>query len=202
MNKINLIKNAIECAKKEQSKLTHEILELPSFSSHKIKHLLNNLGAISNVYGECGLHKGGMAVAATYQNNLQSWGSDNWSLFQEGGNSRRIFYENLEKYLNGFTIFEQDCFTIDLNALPITDFYIFDGAHDVESQKKGLTYFYPILANEFIFICDDFSWADPKMGTEMAIKELDLKVLFHDFLWDGKENGEWHNGIGLYLLKK
>lgn len=202
MNKIQLIEEAIDLAKQERSQLTQEILELPSFSSAKIKHLLNNLGSISRVYGEVGLHKGGMAVAANYENSMTSWGCDNWSLFQEGGRSRHLFYINMGKYLIDFVVFEQDCFSIDLSKLPITDFYIFDGAHDIESQAKGLTYFYPILADEFIFICDDYSWHDPKAGTELAIKELNLKVMFHQFLWDGKENGEWHNGIGLFYFKK
>jgi hypothetical protein len=202
MDKRANIERAILMADKGHSLLNNEILQLPSFSTHRIKHLLNNLGALSTVYGEVGVHKGGMTVAATYGNNLKSWVSDNWTLFEEGGLSKRLFYENMARFKVGCKVFEQDCFTIDLAQVPKTDFYVFDGAHDFESQKKGLTYFYPILADEFIFICDDYSWADPRKGTESAIKELNLEVLFQEELWDGQENGAWHNGIGVFLLKK
>ncbi len=82
------------------------------------------------------------------------------------------------------------------------DMYCYDGNHSYESQKEGLIKFYPCMKDEFIFICDDFSWKDPQQGTTDAIKELNAEILFEAFLWDGKENGEWHNGIGIFLLKK
>lgn len=199
---VDLIIQAIDDAAKDKSKLTNEILELPSFSSAKIKHLLNNLGAISSSGGEVGTHKGAYSVAANYKNNLNYWVSDNWSEFDQDGESKRIFYENMERYKVGCKVFEQDCFTIDLNEVSKTDFYIYDGNHQYLPTKQGLTYFYPVLSNEFIYCVDDWRWMHIKNATYDAIKELNLEIIYQQQLWDGIEDSIWWNGFSVFLLKK
>lgn len=204
MNKIELIKQAITDAKEERSKLSPEVLDLQGFTAHKIKHLLNNLGVISSNYLEIGLHKASTFISTLYNNDLFGVGIDNWSQFQEGGVSKRKAYESVERLLpyTQYVIWDADCWTLVLPDDIIFDLFNYDGEHSFENQKRGITHFYPYLADEFILCVDDTSWKDPKEGTEAGIKEMNLEILFEEHLWDGKENGEWHNGFSVYLLKK
>ncbi len=203
MDKITLIEQAIEKAKNNQSKLNPEMLNLQGFTSHKIKHLLNNLGELSTAYLEIGLHKAATFCCTLFQNNCMGIGCDNWSQFEQEGLSKKMAYDNCKNYLDSsrYVILEQDCF--EITELPlIVDMFNYDGEHGFDNQKKGITWFYPFLANEFILCVDDTSWKDPKEGTEAGIKEMNLKILFEKHLWDGIEGGEFHNGFSVYLLKK
>jgi hypothetical protein len=202
MSKVDQIIDAIEKAANDQSKLNTEVLELPSFSSAKIKHLLNNLGAISTCGGEVGTHKGAYAVAANFKNKLDYWVCDNWSEFEQNGESKRIFYENMERYKVGAKVFEQDCFTVDLKQVPKTDLYIYDGNHEYEPTRKGLTYFYEIMEEEFIYCVDDTKWQHIKEAVRDSIQECGLKIIYEQHLWDGKEDGSWWNSFSIFLLKK
>lgn len=205
MTKIEQIKDAITKAANGYSKLTYEILDLPSFSSHNIKHLLNNLGSISKCYYEVGLHKGTTFIATNYKNNLVSLGCDNWSQFQENGIAKKMAYANCEKYLdnNKYSLIEADCFGSEIPKMPYKiDLYFYDGEHGYDNQKKGVTHFLHSMGDEFILVVDDFSWQEPKRGTYDGIKDAMLEILYEQVLWDGKENGMYHNGLGVFLLKK
>ena len=204
MDKIELIKQAIEDAKNNKSKLTPDLLDLSGFTSHKIKHLLNNLGAISEKYFEIGLHKASTFICTLYGNDVKGIGVDNWSQFEQDGLSKKIAYEKTAQCLSKeqYVIWERDCFSISELELRNVDMYNYDGEHGYENQKKGITYFYPMMADEFILCVDDTSWEAPRKGTEDGIKEMNLEILFEEHLWDGKESGEWHNGFSVYLLKK
>ncbi len=212
MGKIEQIEKAIEDANNGISKLTPEILDLPSFSSHKIKHLLNNLGAISTRFLEVGLHKAGTFVSALYGNNCMGVGIDNFSQLEQGGESKKQAYANCDKYLDELKIAirEVDCFEIDgvgfgdIKKLPIDnfDFYSYDGEHSFESQYNGIKHFVPYMAKEFILTVDDTNWEAPRIATLKAIEDLGLKILYRKHLTDGEDNGEWHNGIDVFYLKK
>jgi len=206
MDKIELIKQAIEKAENRQSKLTPEILDLPSYSSHKIKHLLNNLGEISKRYLECGIHKSGMFVSAMYKNKMHGFGVDSWCQFEENGVSKKVAYQNVETHLPKYiyAIIEKDIFEITSSEIHSIDLYCYDGNHADWAQKKGITHFYDMMNEEFIFCCDDYDWDAVKKGTQEGIKECGFEVLFEQHLTSGKEgDGEnWWNGFYVALLKK
>lgn len=213
MGKVELIQEAIINAYEGKSKLTKEILDLPSFSSHNIKHLLNNLGGISTRFLEIGLHKAGTFVAAMFENDCIGVGVDNWSQLEQGGLSKKMAYDNCLKYLDELKIAirEIDCFkitgveyTTKHDKLPIRDFdfYSYDGDHSFESQFKGITHFLPYMANEFILTVDDTNWQVPREATLKAINYLELEIVYVKHLTDGKDNGVWHNGMDVFLLRK
>lgn len=206
MGKIEQIQEAIINAYENDSKLTQDILDLPSFSSNKIKHLLNNLGAISSRFLEIGLHKSGTFISTLYDNKCLGLGVDNWSQLEQGGLSKQMAYDNCESYLAKiqYTICEKDCFKMEANDFPMYEFdlYSYDGNHSFESQYKGVEYFLPYMANQFILTIDDTNWEAPRLATIQAIHDLKLKILYTKHLTDGKDNGEWHNGFDVFFLKK
>jgi hypothetical protein len=93
---------------------------------------------------------------------------------------------------------EQDCFSVTREQIrtPI-NFYLYDGEHSFEAQRKALTHFYAMLDDAFIFLVDDYSWDAAKIGTEEAIGELGLERLYERELTEG-----WWNGLYVSVLKK
>ena len=55
--------------------------------------------------------------------------------------------------------------------------YLFDGPHDAIDQYYGLKLALPALADQFVFIVDDWNWARVRDGTLAAIPRCDLTVL-------------------------
>jgi len=187
------------------SNLSEEVLMLPSFNTHAIKHLLNNLGGIGTKYLECGLHKAGGFICAQYHNQMKAVGIDNWSEFQQDGESKKIAFELCEKHLDptSYKILDMDCFDATKSLIGSGfDMFTYDANHSFEAQYKAIGYFLSFMKNEFILNVDDTEWADPKEATEKAIKDLGLTVLFRQHLFDGQMGGKWWNGFTTYYLKK
>ena len=83
MSKVELIEEAIEKAIRRESKLTPFAMSVPMLGSLQIRHLLNNLGAISKSFLDVGSHRGGSYCSAVFKNNnlddvaaVDSWASD------------------------------------------------------------------------------------------------------------------------------
>jgi len=198
---IKHIEKSIELGEKEQSKLHHHAFAVPGFTSPKIRHTLNNLGSLDCLrYLEVRVHRGVTFVATNYKNKMESSiAVDNWSEFAEDGTAKKDFTNYCANLLSpGYKFFEQDCFTItkEQTKKPI-NFYLYDGCHSLEAQKKALTHFYPLLDDVFIFLVDDYNWDDSKNGTAQAIEELNIKYLYKRELVEG-----WWNGLLVSLCKK
>lgn len=212
MNKIDQIKSAIFEASHRRSKLTPLALSVPALSSLNIRHLMNNLGAISNYYLDIGIHRGGL-FCSTICNNPQlklAVAVDNWaSDITQGENAKPDFEENLSLIRPDklqTLICHCDAFPAkdDGKVLPwLIDLYLYDASHDEESQCKALTYWIDSMADEFIFCVDDYDWPEVQKGTERGIIETGVEVIFRD-IWAGNNHdneGAW-NGFGIFLLKK
>ena len=64
------------------------------------------------------------------------------------------------------------------------DIYFYDGAHEVEDQKKALVDFEPCFADEFIYLVDDWSsWEVPE-GTFQGLAAID-----YDVVWQAETKG-------------
>lgn len=204
MGKIGLIKEAIEKAEREESRLDDYCFKIGSYSSPKIRHLLNNLGQIFRTetiaptynYLEVGVHRGGTFVATLFRNNLNGVAIDNWSEFNEDNTVKKEFLENIKPFGDNVKFIESDCFKVEL---PKNEYsmYLYDGGHGYEEQKLGITYFYQNMKDEFILCVDDYNWEQVLKGTQDGIKEMGLTVLFEQHLVDG-----YHNGFYVALLKK
>lgn len=193
------IQRALDRTNALHSKLTPKaIKQLDGLSSPKVWHLLNNLVSQVDTYLEVGCFKGSTLCAAMYGNdNVKGYAVDNFVMNKE---SRDILYKNIEPYKN-ITFFEQDAWTVDLTQIKEKiRVYFYDGDHSFEAHYKALTYFYPVLADEFIYVCDDWDMKRIPNATFEAAKFLNLdKADLHNLKGNNKE---FWNGIGVIKFRK
>lgn len=213
MSKLEQLKEIIEIAKQGnvKSKLTNDAIDsVGGFTSPNIRNFLNLLGGISTVYLECGSHVGSTLISTVFGNdNLKTAiGVDNFSLFDEGQHAKRDFLSHCNRHIPGrYKLLEQDYFTVKAEDVghPI-DLYLFDGCHDYESQKKGITYYAPLLADEAIVCVDDYDWIDPFTGTNDGLTESNLEIIFSYHFTSNRSSdcGQhgWWNGLGVFLVRK
>lgn len=205
--KIEHIEQCIVDAINRKSKLTPDILLIAGMSSIQIRHLLNNILNTPDVnYLEIGVHRGSTFISALYKNEVDSaYAIDNWILYAVE-NARQVFMDNCEKFgICNFRFFEEDAFHIDLRKIKHTiNVYFYDAQHSEEFTTQALTHFYDILADEFIFIVDDFDWEGPPKGALKGVQECGLRILHQWHLKSncGSDNDSWWNGIGIFVLKK
>jgi len=205
--------DSIEKSNNNISKLNNDILSMEGMSGIKTRHLYNNLCSIDNLnYLEIGTWKGSSFISACFQNNINSLVIDNWSEF---GSVKEEFLNNYKKYCSdkSLNLFEKDCFQItkdDINTVfNSIDVYLYDGAHDYESQKKAITYYKNFFSEYVIIIIDDFradtpSNAQVSRGTYDGLNDSGLIV--HEKLEiiskqevDGVR--EYWNGLGLFICE-
>lgn len=205
-NKIKQINDAIERGIAHESKLVFPATEVPSFASVKNRHILNNLGNISFRYCEIGLHKAGTFVSAVFENGVEAIGIDDWSEFNNGGDTKDICLENAKQFIKcHYEIIDKDFFEMTPEELPTNvDLYFYDGSHNYNSQKRAITHFYQSLSDEAVIVVDDYKWETVRTGTQDGIKAMGFEILYERELVsekDGDNEGFW-NGLYIALLKK
>jgi hypothetical protein len=200
-----ILTDAIKAAEKEQSKLPQSILKLDGMSSPKNRHLLNNLCMMDNSrYLEIGVWKGSTFISALLNNECSvetATGIDNWSEF---GGPISEFEDNCRKYLpdRKFVFINNDCFKVPKETLERdVNIYFYDGNHTLEATCLAFIYYYPILADEFIMIVDDWNHEDARKGTNLALQSDLFEIKFKRELIS-PHGGEWWNGLLLMVLKK
>jgi len=189
-------------------------------SGTKIRILLNQL--LSNEeaeYLEVGVYAGSTFVPALFENNpKEAYAVDNWSEFD---GHRDVFIHHCETFLPGlngkphplgikpeYNLIEKDFFQTAVSDYSWTKFnvYFYDGHHAEESQYKALEHMLDIgcLANEFIFMVDDYGWEGVRRGTQNSIKDFKLNVLYEETLgvtdpmppeYTQEQNENWWNGF-------
>jgi hypothetical protein len=210
MTKIEQIEKAIERALRRESRLTPLALSVPALSSLNIRHLMNNLGSISDTYLECGVHKGGL-FSSTITNNpnlryataIDSWESDTHS----DDKAETQFDESATILASPETRIikiKAKCFEHHIDDIPGNyDFFLYDAGHSYEDQKNALLFYDVRLKNEFIFCVDDYDWEEVKQGTADGIREGGYDILFEkSFKGNDHDNEGWWNGYAIFLLKK
>lgn len=216
MDKIALIKNAVEKAINHQSKMDETAWSVPALSSLKIRHLMNNLGAISTKYMEHGTHKGGVFCSVLRNNpniEIAYWGDSFASDKITGEDVQGQFMKNAMKCIDGSeTVLlgeVSDTFDLPHDFACDVDLYCFDADHSYESQRKAMTHFLPSMANEFIVTVDDWQYGDVKAGTLDGIKDSGCEILFEQELLnpepyteDQHLNDLYWRGFYIALLKK
>lgn len=206
MTLIKQVKESIDRAYKEESKLSQAILSIEGMSSPKNRHLLNNLLSYGKPnYLEIGVWKGSTFASALYGNEIESaYAIDNWKEFHEPG-LRESFIRNIALTGKDYTLIEQDSFRV--NTAKITnkvDIYFYDGFHSKEASFHALDYYYDVLADEFIYVVDDYDWIDVQAGVQESIRCRGLNVKFNIHLRAGETNDihSWWNGIYIAILEK
>ena len=211
MTKIEAIQFAISEANLFRSKLSPEALAVPGYTSLKIRHLMNNLGAISSNYLEIGVHKGGTFCSAIFGNNNLAFATavDSFVEFNEEGSPMKEFLSNAgmcKSIVTGMKLIAKDCWEIVPVDLPQgIDLYLYDGGHGFSEQLQACTHYLDSMADEFIFLVDDYSaFGGVKDGTTEGIKKSGCEILFEQELYNGipGDNFGFHNGFYVSLLKK
>lgn len=194
------IVEAIQLAEQGKSGLTPAVIKgLKGMSSPHIWHLLNNL--VQGPYLEVGVWKGSTLTAALTGKDMPAWAIDNFSQF---GDVRDEFKANTA-HLN-FNFIEGDCFGAD-TIFPIPggiEYYLYDGDHSMGSHYLALASYIERMAQEFIYMVDDWNVAEVQAGTETAIKDLGLSVMERHAMFTPK-NGcrdSWWNGFAVFKLRK
>jgi hypothetical protein len=210
MDKISAIKLAIENAEKCESKLDNDVMAIGGYTGTKLRHLLNNLGAISKNVWEIGSHRGSTICATMFKNeNLENvYFSDDFSEFDDG-TVRSELISNTARFTpaNASLFFlEKDCFTTEREEVKVPiDLYLYDGNHSIEAQRNAFTKMKDFFADEFIAVVDDGNWQAVKDGTAFGVRDAGLEILFQKHLGIEKESdgeGYWNGTIVLLLKKK
>jgi hypothetical protein len=184
-DKVNHVLLSIRDAERNISKINESeidgklILEYAEMTGTKTRHFYNNICSYPKArYLEIGTWNGSSSISAAYKNNIDAVFIDNWSQFE--GNSQ-IFVDSMERFKTKDTTYklvEGDCWKVDKSTLGIFNIYLYDGGHEIQEHYDALAHFYDNLADEFIFLVDDFNWLGVREGTYRAIKDLKLDVLF------------------------
>lgn len=214
--KIQAIKEAIEKADKFQSKLSNEAISTPFLGSLKIRALLNNLGELATNVMDIGCHKGASCVSMAYGNEniknivaIDSWESDEVN----DDKAYPQFISNVTKLkpaVSELNVIVGDCWSVGLDLIKCEiDLYSYDAGHSRTDQRNALLYYKEVLADEFMYCCDDWAYQEVKEGTLDGIKEGGYEILFEKELlnpeWATEEdhlNDHWWRSYAVFLLKK
>lgn len=211
---INHVELSVDNANNNLSKLTSEILSMDGMSGNKTRHLYNNICSLNGAnYLEIGTWKGSSFISAFYNNEINPIVIDNWTEFN---GPKDEFISNVNKFCpdTKFNFIEKDCFKVTDDEIKSIydsiDIYLFDGAHDYESQRKAITYYKHLFSKYVIIIIDDFrsdtpEWANVKKGTYDGIKESRLTIHHSVEIITHQESSgrlEYWNGFGLFICEK
>jgi len=205
--KIADIEAAILRAECKESNLDAETLAIGGMTGEKIRHLMNNLGAISSNYFEIGTHRGSLYFSTIQSNSLDhAICCDDFSQFNTDGAEAELD-RRIATYAGNTKLrcLKCDCFEVKFVDEWKPDLYLYDGNHGLEETKRGITHFAPMMADQFILCVDDFGWSDVQKGTRDGINESELLILAEWRL--GTDNtqsdpsGYW-NGYYVALLQK
>jgi hypothetical protein len=216
------------------TKLTRDILTMEGMSGLKTRIFYNEVCSLvfpgrNTNYLEVGVWKGSSTCSALYGNeNLNTYAVENWSEFAGPKNE---FEKNMNNFVGdaSVTIIEDNFDTFDVDKIkdPI-DVYLYDGNHTEESHFLALDRIWPRLADESIFIVDDWNIPDAQKGTRRALEGKTIldeflvtynvrpdhpyRDIFSPQLWrEGNHEihtcfpvaqHEFWNGIAVFILKK
>lgn len=207
------IESCLRKADRLESNITPEITQMQGMSGLKTRHFYNNICSMEGArYLEIGVWKGSSLCSAMCGNSMKVVAIDNFSEFSGGvyGNPRGEFLTNFEKYKgdNDATFIDADCWTIDPKSFGTTfNIYMYDGNHTETSHYEALNHYIECLADEFIYLVDDWNCSHIRDGTLNAIKENKLDIVFQKEIFTSGNPGiqqghnDWHNGISIFVLK-
>lgn len=189
------------------TRLSEKALKIEGMSSRYVRNLLNRcISCVPNCkYLEIGTWKGSTLYSALYKNNpLYALAIDNFCSF--GGRSvKEHFLNHMQDIGVNYEFIDQDCFTVDLSKIEHKfNVYFYDGEHYEKDQEMALTYYYDVLDDTFIFICDDYNEKHVQNGTKNGLEKCNFKIIDERNLFSS-HNGDitsWWNGLYVAILQK
>lgn len=222
LNNVNEIilklEKSIYDAENNISNINDDIINIPSMSGFKIKHLLNNIGSIYNYdYLEVGTWKGGTLSSVLYNNNLNNcYCIDNFSeltdIWNNGNSIKDELLKNIQLYKgdNSVIFFEDDFFLFDFSKLKKINLFLYDGNHDYESHFSNLNLMFDSLDDYFIYLVDDIQFEKVKNGLMNSLSSLienkKIEILYQKFIDENSlpsnNINNWWNGYSINYIKK
>lgn len=188
--------------------LPQDILDIHGMSGHLFRSFLNNLIALMHKprYLEIGCWKGSTAISALYENIKKVdkyWIIDDWSEFE---GPRKEFIEGFVKFIDVYpNLLDVDCFSINPQTFDIQDvnIYFYDGGHTAQDHQDALEKYIDCMADEFIYIVDDWNADIVRLPTLDVIKRMPIEtVYFKEIFTNWDEKYTWWNGVGIFVFKK
>lgn len=213
---IERVEHGLECANTGKTKLTEAQL-YPAFggmSSNMNRIILNEVVKDNDRYLEVGVYRGSTFVCSLFGNNPHSAiAIDNFSQFNDQlEDNKSVFIANVKKHvpqlLSKIALIDRNCFDLLTEhriRIPANiNVYFYDGGHEALEQEAAVTYYDGTLADEFIYIVDDWNYEPARVGTRQAFAKLGTIVhreweFFTNFNGD---NGSWWNGFYIAVCEK
>lgn len=196
------IKEVISKAERLESNLPAKVVSfLKGMSSPRIWHLLNSL--VQGPYLEIGVWKGSTLIAALHGKDVQATAIDNFSQF--GGPKAEFVKSTFEAGVK-YRFIDGDCFDSKvIEQVPSgIQYYFYDGGHTELDQYNALVKYIDKMADEFVYIVDDWNENSVQQGTLRAIDEIGVFIQeFHELKTSGNAHKEtWWNGIAIFRFKR
>jgi hypothetical protein len=167
-----------------------------------VRNILNTVCSDVSSYLEIGLYRGGTFEAALYGNSVFALGVDDWSQNWGPNSSRDEFYNRMNSVRGNNTveIREKSCWDVMVSG-PF-DAYFFDGPHGYQDQYDALVKFYSAMADDFIYIVDDYDEVkSPEVVRAVKDSLVDLKVeILSEYYFPASDG--FHEGVYFSALRK
>lgn len=208
---IGHVEEAIARSLRGQAYLDEAAYGIRGFSTPTQRRLISNLTHYEGcVYTEAGLFGGGSFCAAMNNNPfVRAVGIEDYSQNFSDLGIREHLEENIARYRGDAkecVILEQDFFAASLEAAQGTTVFNYDAVHSYEAQRDALPHMWPYLADRFLYLVDDFHWAEVSNGVRDGLKILggDLRVEREWELSGAKRQDDevWWNGVYVALISK
>lgn len=202
-----LVEASIAVAEQSSGGLPESVLQLSGMSSAKVRRLLNQLCSQPGTrYLEVGVWAGSTLISALFGNASTVVAADAIDNFSQFDGPRTVFEANTRQFLGEgcFTFHDKGYREVSPTLQPPVNVYFYDGDHSAENQRDGLLHFWPCLAEEFIFIVDDWNWPQVQQGTFEGIaksggrivKSWELPAAFNGDL------DQYWNGVFVAVMQK
>ncbi len=212
MSKVEHVREAFAKTEREESKLTEAFHphKLRGMSTFKVRHFLNNVCELEDLkYLEIGTWQGSTLCSALYGNEGEFYAIDHfvkdYNRSDDGRLIKDLLFENLNRFdlQDKVSFFDADSFKFDLSNIEHKiNVYFYDGAHNDWAQRDALLYYKPVLADEFIYIVDD--WRDCGEGKDTGATIGTFEAIESDFEqldYFEAPRGDYHAGLGIFVLR-
>lgn len=216
------VKSCVLDAMNNKSRLRPGALAVQGFSGAMTRHFYNNVVRFPSSVGlknkvtylEVGTYAGSTLISALQGNEdkVSAVAIDNWSQFN---GPRDVFWKNMAEHTSAtrdIMMFDRDCFQVAAAEVrSAADVYLYDGAHDKESHRRGITHFADFLSDVSIVIVDDWNWKDVRDGTAQGFEEVKDRLKVYGRLeirhtMDNQHTSQplasrmFHNGMAVFVV--
>jgi hypothetical protein len=194
-----------------KSKVSDTVLDIKGLTSHKVKHLLNNICNIDDCrYLEVGSYIGATLISAIDNNdNCKAIAIDNWSTseirpldesveFVITDNPKAQFKANIAS--RNVTLIDMNA--EDVEALPFKiNTFFYDGDHETQSHITIFNKLNKYFDEEFIVIIDDYNWLNVQDAVHQLSRIYDI-TYSQALHTAGEDKNDFWNGIFVGIFKK